>query len=81
MQKWEYKFVECFLYMEDWYPAFEDGQEIPHWKSGGNITAFSNRLGDEGWEMVNMAATAFGSHSDHGETFRVVFKRPKFLPG
>jgi hypothetical protein len=77
MQKWEYRFVECIYYMEDWYPAFEDGEEIRDWKTAGNITVYANRLGEEGWELVNFASSAVGSHSDYREFFRVAFRRPK----
>ncbi len=77
MQKWEYKFVECIFYQEDWYPAFEDGEEVKNWKAGGNITVHSNALGEQGWEMVNLACSSTGSHADYREFFRVVFKRPK----
>lgn len=77
MQRWEYKFVECVFHNEEWYPAFEDGEEIHNWKTSGNITAFSNALGDQGWEMVTSAFTTAGSHTDYREFLRVVFKRAK----
>ncbi len=77
MLKWEYKFIECIYHLEDWYPAFDNGQEISHWKTQGNIAAFSNALGEQGWEMVGCAASAAGTHVDYREFFRVVFKRPK----
>ena len=46
MQKWEYKFVECISHFDEWYPAFEDGEEIKNWKTGNNVTVFSNALGE-----------------------------------
>lgn len=76
MTRWEYKFIECFSYLEDWYPAYENGEEITNWKAGGNIAAFSNRLGSEGWEMIAVTDAAAGSSSSYREIFRVVFKRP-----
>jgi len=77
MTKWEYKFIECIYHLEDWYPAFENGEEISHWKTRGNIAAYSNALGDEGWEMLSYATSAVGTHSEYREFLRVVFKRPK----
>jgi hypothetical protein len=76
MQQWEYKFVECIYFQEDWHPAFEGGEEIHNWKAGGNITKYSNLLGAQGWEMVNFASTATGTHSDYREFFRVAYRRP-----
>ena len=77
MQKWEYKFIECINHFDEWYPAFEDGEEIKNWKTGDDITVFSNRLGDDGWEMVSSNYSAVGTESDYREFFRLVFKRPK----
>ncbi len=77
MQKWEYKFVECISHFDSWYPAFEDGEEIKNWKTGDDVTAFSNRLGEQGWEMVGSNYSAVGTESEYREFFRLVFKRPK----
>ena len=77
MQKWEHKFVECVSHLEEWYPAFEDGQEIAHWKTGGNVTAYSNGLGDQGWELVNFSHCVAGLAADHREFLWLAFKRPK----
>jgi hypothetical protein len=77
MQKWEYKFIECISHLEEWYPAFENGEEIVHWKTGGNISTYSNTLGEQGWEMVNFTHQVTGSSSDSRESLRLVFKRPR----
>jgi hypothetical protein len=77
MQKWEYKFVECISHFDEWYPAFEDGEEIKNWKTGNDVTVFSNALGEQGWEMVTSNFSAVGSESEYREFFRLVFKRPK----
>ena len=76
MQQWEYKFVECFYHLDDWFPAYENGNEIKNWKSGNNVAAYSNQLGQQGWELVGVATSAAGSHGDYREWFRLVFKRP-----
>jgi hypothetical protein len=77
MQKWEYKFIDCFYHNEEWYPAYENGQDIKNWKQGPSIAGYSNQLGEQGWELVNLATSAAGSHTDHSEWFRLAFKRPK----
>ena len=66
MPKWEYKFIECIYHLEDWYPAFDNGQEISHWKTQGNIATYSNALGEQGWEMVGCAASAAGTLTPPG---------------
>ena len=77
MQKWEYKFIDCFYHDEEWYPAYENGQDVKNWKHGPNIADYSNQLGEQGWELVNLATSAAGTHAEHSEWFRLVFKRPK----
>jgi transcription elongation factor len=77
MTAWEYKFIECVQYREDWYPAFENGDEVPNWKAKGTLAAYANELGSAGWELVTVATSAAGTHTDYVETLRAFFKRPK----
>jgi len=76
MQKWEYLFVTCSTTMmsNDWKPWLVNGRQPPDWKKQ-TIYEYSNKIGEEGWELVNLMT---GHHST-GDTkhYRLVFKRPK----
>ncbi len=74
MQKWEYLFVSCGLVSNQWVPNFVGGQELPDWKKGPSICQVANQLGEQGWELVNLATTP---NLPTSESYRLVFKRPK----
>lgn len=75
MQKWEYQFVDCEWHNNDWRPKKVNGQELRDWKRGPSISDFSNQMGTEGWELVNLMT----GHNQFGVTqqYRLVFKRQK----
>lgn len=66
MQKWEYISVE----IEDGHPRYVNGQELRDWKRLG-MHDFSNRLGDEGWELVSASVIGMGKYQQR------VFKRTR----
>ena len=72
--KWEYLFVVCEHLRGDWRPQFVNGQELNNWQHGPTIYEYSNQLGQQGWELVNLVT----GHNDEGSTlyYRLVFKRP-----
>ncbi|HEX9016632.1 MAG TPA: hypothetical protein VF960_11640 [Chloroflexota bacterium] len=67
MHKWEYTFVVAEPYgaygEEVWRPRWVNGEELPDWKKGEGLQKFCNRLGSEGWEMVQI-----GPGGDRGYT-------------
>jgi hypothetical protein len=77
VQKWEYLFVTCEYYNDDWRPRYVNGQEVEDvarkW-SDMTLYEFSNLLGEKGWELVDFMVdrSAFGGK----EVFRLIFKRP-----
>ncbi len=75
MQRWEYLFVTCIYHNDDWRPKYVNGQEVRDWKRGPSISEFSNRIGLDGWELVNLMT----GHTESGgtEAYRLVFKRPR----
>ena len=73
MQKWEYLFVSCEFEKEQWRPKYVNGQELKNWHDI-NLYDYSNKLGDEGWEMVNTTSHGAGNFT---YIFRVVFKKPR----
>ena len=75
MQKWEYAFVTCEYHNNGWRPQYVNCQEIRDWKRGPDISDFSNQLGADGWELVNLMT----GHNEFGNTsaYRLVFKRSK----
>ena len=75
MQKWEYLFISCSHHNGDWRPQYANGHELPDWKRGPTISTYSNQLGTEGWELINLMT----GHNQYGATdaYRLVFKRPK----
>lgn len=70
MQKWEYMFVWIDLSR----PREANGKELPNWEKGPNVYAFSNQLGEEGWELVS---NVFTEDSLRFNRCRLIFKRPK----
>jgi hypothetical protein len=72
MQKWEYTFVSC-EHKKAWRPRWVNDEELPNWKKGPTIYEFSNRLGREGWELVNLDTTSYRGST---YTYRLTFKRP-----
>jgi hypothetical protein len=75
MPRWEYLFVRCQLHDGRWRPYLLNAQAVENWEAGPDIAAFSNQLGAEGWEMVNVAVT--GNAQGETTSFRAFFKRPK----
>ncbi len=66
MAKWEYKLLDS--------NAVPDQKGlIPKPKSVRDIEAYFNRLGEEGWEILNLDFNEIGSRRD----FLGVAKRPK----
>ena len=75
MQKWEYLFVVCEYQNDDWRPKYMNGQELRDWKRGPSVSDFSNQIGADGWELVNLMTGV----NQFGETksYRLVFKRQR----
>lgn len=73
MQKWEYLFVTCEYDNKQWRPQYINGVELKNWQ---NITLYeySNKLGDDGWEIVNITSQGEGNFT---YIYRAVFKRLK----
>lgn len=86
MQKWEYMFVVAETHgswgEEVWRPRWVNGAEIDDWKKSPTLHKFCNRVGSEGWELVQI-----GPGGDRGYTMGatsmagvsplpLVFKRP-----
>jgi hypothetical protein len=74
MTKWEYLFVVGEFSNHEWVARYINEKELSNWASGPTIYQTSNMLGEEGWEMVNLATT---NRPDKPISFRLVFKRPK----
>jgi hypothetical protein len=74
MNKWEYLFVVGEFSNGEWVARYINEKELTNWAKGPSIYVTSNELGDEGWEMVNLATA---SRTDKPVSFRLVFKRPK----
>ena len=72
MQQWEYLFVLCEVSGE-WRPRYVNGKELRDWKKGPAIFDYANTMGEEGWELINPVI----SHSEAGDSYRLVFKRSK----
>jgi hypothetical protein len=49
-----------------------NGEELPDWQSQPGVAAYSNQLGEEGWELVSLVA---GETTE--QSYRIIFKRPK----
>jgi hypothetical protein len=75
MQKWEYLFVSCSNNRGEWRPRYINGQEVANWRSGPSVYAYSNEIGPDGWELVNLATGE--SQSGNTESYRLVFKKPR----
>ena len=77
MQRWEYTFVSCSFNKDTgfWHPSFVNEHKVQNWRQGMTIEEYSNHLGKEGWELVNLMVTAPGEKGK-GEGYRLVFKRP-----
>ena len=86
MQKWEYLFVVANWENDNWRIRYINGKEVANWKNGNTIYDYSNKIGDEGWELVvaPYALTATldlsaidGYKLNSGSYPRLIFKRPK----
>ena len=73
MQTWEYLFVTAQLHAGSWRPRYVNQQEVREWKRGSSVSEFSNELGGDGWELVNLVISVTVNY----ENYRLVFKRPK----
>jgi hypothetical protein len=71
MQKWEYTFVTLNPVGAVWKPRFVNGKELSNWEGGATVYEFSNKMGNEGWELV-AAPFTIGSNE---YAWRLVFKR------
>jgi hypothetical protein len=78
VQKWEYLYVQLDEGEKGvWRPRKINGQDVPNWKKGPAVDAFSNQMGGLGWELVS---TPFASNgTDMIVDFRLIFKRPREL--
>lgn len=74
MTKWEYLFVVGEFANHEWVARYINEKELAHWEAGPSIYQTCNMLGDEGWEMVNLATAP---RTDKPISFRIAFKRPK----
>ena len=74
MTKWEYLFVVGEFVKTEWVARYLNDKEMTNWESGPSIYQTCNKLGEEGWEMVNLATA---NRPDKPISFRLVFKRPK----
>jgi hypothetical protein len=76
MQTWEYCFITCKELGGSWKPRYINGKEVKNWQNSEDIYAYSNRLGEIGWELVSVIAES----SESGFLtlrLRLTFKRPK----
>lgn len=73
MQKWEYMFVKLELINDYWRPMSLNGEIVQNWTSGPPAHEFANKMGEEGWELVEAPYT-IGSN-EYG--WRLIFKRSK----
>lgn len=71
MKKWEYLFLTAEKINKVWQPRFVDGAELGNWDKGPNLYEYSNKLGEEGWELVTVNWQAKEDMTHH----RFVFKR------
>jgi hypothetical protein len=74
MTKWEYLFVVGEFANGEWVARYINEKELANWASGPSIYQTSNQLGEDGWELVNLATAP---RTDKPVSFRLVFKRPK----
>ncbi len=77
MQKWEYlvvyvDHVSKKLRSLGWKVSHINGQEISNWQEGVPFFEYINRLGAEGWELIE--AIKYGDSARPGT---LIFKRPK----
>ena len=72
MQKWEYLFVSCRLHNNAWLPKWVNGQEVEDWQNSPPVHVYSNRLGQQGWELVSLVVSDAGKETQ----YRLTFKRP-----
>ena len=67
MQRWEYLFVVAEPHgawgEEIWRARWVNGEELPNWRKGPTLHEYANRLGQEGWELVQV-----GPGGDRGYT-------------
>lgn len=85
MQRWEYLVIACVWDEGDWRPKYLNGRERKDWRTS-SVYAYMDNLGEQGWELVNLATTDFtyttggtrdGLQVHHEQTYRLAFKRPK----
>lgn len=88
-QRWEYLFVDCNLGPDTWRPRFANREPLPDWETGTSVHEFCNRLGADGWELVNLVMDVYESAPfvipadepdsktifEHSRAMRLVFKR------
>ena len=53
MQKWEYLFVGADWANHTWRIKYVNGKEVANWKNSTTLFDYSNKLGNEGWELVS----------------------------
>ena len=70
MHKWEYLYLVSAINEDgDWIPQRINGKELPDWASGPGMYEVTNELGEQGWELVNIAVSDIA--------YRSVIKRTK----
>jgi hypothetical protein len=77
MQKWEYvvlyvDHVSKGLTSIGWKVSHINGREVPNWKDGSLYFDYINRLGEQGWELIE--AIRYGDSPRPGT---LIFKRAK----
>jgi len=74
-QKWEYLFVSCAYYRNEWHPKALNGKEIKDWVQTPTFSEYSNQLGNQGWELVESSGFLLDPGGIHHA--QLSFKRPK----
>ena len=73
MTKWEY--LDLSVDADKSMPRWLNGVEIRNWKQGMGTIAYCNKLGEEGWEVINRLPVYY---SGGGLSwYSILFKRPK----
>lgn len=73
MTTWEYAILDCQTIGSHVHPRFLNGEEIRDWQKL-RLSVVVNRLGAQGWELVNFTQLPPGT-TEALETW--VFKRPR----
>jgi hypothetical protein len=61
---------------DQWCPVWVNEGEVADWKDGCAVHDYSNQLGGDGWELVNLVVGLSGGGPISDQTYRLAFKRP-----